>query len=148
MAVASEDAVIRVLRDAGAKFAFVFFVFGSRADPASDVAPDSDLDVVAFWGSRGALAEWDVHVPGGVDLVVLDGAPLWLTGRVAMHGRLPFDDDPPGPYRLAGGHAALLPRRAARSQAPAQGVARGDLARWMKSGSRASSTASWVTSPS
>lgn len=92
MAVASEDAVIRVLRDAGAKFALVF---GSRADPDSDVPPDSDLDVAAFWGSRDAPAKWDVDVPGGVDLVVLDGAPLWLTGRVAMHRRLLFDDDPP-----------------------------------------------------
>lgn len=30
-----------------------------------------------------------------VDLLVLDDAPLWLTGRVAQHGRLLFDDDPP-----------------------------------------------------
>ena len=30
-----------------------------------------------------------------VDLVVLDDAPLWLAGRIALHGRLLFDDAPP-----------------------------------------------------
>jgi len=29
-----------------------------------------------------------------VDLLVLDGAPLELAGRVATQGRLLFDDDP------------------------------------------------------
>jgi hypothetical protein len=35
-----------------------------------------------------------VAVPTGVDLVVLDSAPLYLTGRIALRGRLLFDDDP------------------------------------------------------
>jgi hypothetical protein len=35
-----------------------------------------------------------VDVPHGVDLVVLDTAPLWLSGRIAQEGRLLFDDDP------------------------------------------------------
>ena len=33
-------------------------------------------------------------MPPGVDLLVLDHAPLELAGRVAAHGRLLFDDDP------------------------------------------------------
>jgi predicted nucleotidyltransferase len=90
--VASEDAVIRVLRDAGAKFAFVF---GSRTDPAAEVPDESDLDVAAYWGTGDAPEKWEVDLPRGVDLAVLDRAPLWLAGRVAMRGRLLFDDDPP-----------------------------------------------------
>jgi hypothetical protein len=34
-----------------------------------------------------------------VDLLVLDAAPLELAGRVALHGRLLFDDDPPARVR-------------------------------------------------
>jgi hypothetical protein len=33
-------------------------------------------------------------VPGYVDLVVLNTAPLWLAGRVAQYGRLLFEGDP------------------------------------------------------
>jgi uncharacterized protein len=33
-------------------------------------------------------------MPPGVDLLVLDHAPLELAGRVAARGRLIFDDDP------------------------------------------------------
>lgn len=36
-----------------------------------------------------------MRVPAGVDLLVLDTAPLWLSGRVAQYGRPLFDDDPP-----------------------------------------------------
>ena len=38
-------------------------------------------------------------VPGGVDLVVLNDAPLELAGRIAMHGQVLFDDDPPARVR-------------------------------------------------
>jgi uncharacterized protein len=38
-------------------------------------------------------------VPDGVDLVVLDHALLWLAGRIALDGRLLFDDDPPARVR-------------------------------------------------
>ena len=34
-------------------------------------------------------------LPPDVDLLVLDGAPLELAGRVAVSGILLFDDDPP-----------------------------------------------------
>jgi len=86
---AAETATAAVLRAAGARFAFVH---GSRA--AGTARPDSDLDVAAWWGGSEP-APWDVAVPDGVDLLVLDGAPLELAGRVALHGRLLFDDDPP-----------------------------------------------------
>ncbi|MGH7911763.1 MAG: hypothetical protein ACREQM_01565 [Candidatus Dormibacteraceae bacterium] len=45
-------------------------------------------------GSAGAPEPWAVRLPKGADLVVLDTAPLWLGGRVVMHGRLLFEDDP------------------------------------------------------
>jgi uncharacterized protein len=35
-----------------------------------------------------------VGLPTGVDLVVLDTAPLWLAGRITQESRLLFDDDP------------------------------------------------------
>jgi predicted nucleotidyltransferase len=77
------------LRKAGACFAFVH---GSRAQGAA--RPRSDLDVAAWWGGD-APAAWEVVLPPEVDLLVLDGAPLELAGRVALRGRLLFDDDPP-----------------------------------------------------
>lgn len=83
------DEVVDALRASGARFAFVFGSASQGARP-----PGSDLDVAAWWG-QGAPAPWDVPVPGDVDLLVLDGAPLELAGRVALHGRLLFDDDPP-----------------------------------------------------
>jgi hypothetical protein len=84
-----EAAVVAALRGAGARFAFVH---GSRA--TGTARPDSDLDVAAWWGA-GAPSPWDVELPPHVDLVILDNAPLWLAGRIALHGRLLFDDDPP-----------------------------------------------------
>jgi len=36
-----------------------------------------------------------VPLPERVDLLVLDTAPLFLSGRVAQWGVLLFDDDPP-----------------------------------------------------
>lgn len=82
------DPVIAVLRDAGARFAFLF---GSRA--AGTERADSDTDVAAWWGTEPP-GSWQVAVPQGVDLLVLDTAPLELAGRVALHGVLLFDDDP------------------------------------------------------
>jgi len=93
---ALEQEATEALRRAGARFAFVH---GSRAGTAAPWAtpprPDSDLDVAAWWG-REAPAPWDVGGSGGhIDLLVLDNAPLELAGRVAVWGRLLFDDDPP-----------------------------------------------------
>lgn len=78
----------QILREAGARFAFVF---GSRA--RGNHRPDSDLDVAAFFGQTPPAA-FDILVPPGVDLLVLDTAPLELAGRVAMEGQLLFEDDP------------------------------------------------------
>lgn len=81
-----QDAVA-ALRLAGARFAFLH---GSRAVGAS--RPESDWDVAAWWEVDAPQA-FEVDVPSGVDLLVLNGAPLELAGRVAMHGRLLFEDD-------------------------------------------------------
>jgi predicted nucleotidyltransferase len=80
--------VTAVLRAAGARFAFVF---GSRA--RADARPDSDLDVAAYFGTDAPQA-FDVLLPPGVDLLILDRAPLEIAGRVAMEGVPLFDDDP------------------------------------------------------
>lgn len=86
--IATMDEVVVALRAAGAVFAFLH---GSRA--AGTHRPDSDTDVAAWWGT-GAPHSFEVDLPAGVDLLVLDGAPLELAGRVAVDGVLLFDDDP------------------------------------------------------
>lgn len=80
------EAVVAVLRRAGARFAFVF---GSRA--RGDFTTDSDVDVAAYFGVDAPQA-FEVLVPRGVDLLILDRAPLELAGRVAMEGLMLFDD--------------------------------------------------------
>ena len=85
---ALRDSVVAALREAGARFALIH---GSRA--RGDHRPDSDLDVAAYWGA-GAPASFEVLLPSGVDLLVLDTAPLELAGRVALEGVLLFDDAP------------------------------------------------------
>ncbi len=85
------DIVVEQLRSAGARFAYLH---GSRVTGTPGAS--SDVDVGAWFGSErvDALAVAS-RLPGRVDLLVLDGAPLELAGRVAMYGRLLFDDDPP-----------------------------------------------------
>lgn len=85
-----ETVVTASLRRAGAQFAFVH---GSRADDRRRRA-DADLDLGAWWADDPPMS-WEVDLPGYADLVVLNSAPLWLAGRIAQHGRLLFDDDPP-----------------------------------------------------
>ncbi len=92
-----ETAVATALRAAGARFAFVH---GSRA--AGTARPDSDLDVAAWWGADPP-DPWSVDLPPDVDLLILDTAPLELAGRVALHGRLLFEDDPPARVRWQSG---------------------------------------------
>lgn len=82
---------LAALRQAGARFAFLH---GSRARAGQGPGTGSDLDLAAWWGSS-APAPWEVTLPDGADLLVLDGAPLELAGRVALHGLLVMDDDPP-----------------------------------------------------
>lgn len=83
------DAVVDVLRAAGAVFAYLH---GSVA--AGSARPDSDVDVAAHFDGADPPS-WEVPVPAGADLLVLDRAPLELAGRVALHGQLLFEDDPP-----------------------------------------------------
>jgi predicted nucleotidyltransferase len=85
------------LRAAGAVFALVH---GSRARGTN--RQDSDLDVAAWWPTAGggrAPASFEVDLAPGVDLLVLNGAPLELAGRVSVEGVLLFDDDPPARVR-------------------------------------------------
>lgn len=86
--VADLETVASSLRDSGARFAYVH---GSRA--RGEARPGSDLDVAAWWPADPPAA-WEVALPGGVDLLVLNGAPFELAGRVAHGGRLLFDDEP------------------------------------------------------
>jgi len=79
---------VAVLRNAGARFAYLH---GSRV--SGRYGPDSDIDVAAYFGDRPPNA-FDILLPPGVDLLVLDHAPLELAGLVAARGRLLFDDDP------------------------------------------------------
>lgn len=78
---------IDVLRRAGARFAYLH---GSRV--AGAARADSDVDVAAWFGPP-VPQSYDVLLPPGVDLLVLDSAPLELAGRVAQHGQLLFSDD-------------------------------------------------------
>jgi len=76
------------LLSAGARFAYLH---GSQVSGTSTAR--SDVDVAAWFGRP--VDSWAVDLPGGVDLLVLDTAPLELAGRVALHGRLLLDADPP-----------------------------------------------------
>lgn len=84
---ALELQAIALLREAGAAFALVH---GSRA--AGTARPDSDLDVAAYWATDPP-ASFDVDLPDHVDLLVLNGAPLEIAGRIALDGQLLFEDD-------------------------------------------------------
>ena len=79
---------VAVLREAGARFAYLY---GSRA--RGQHRPDSDIDVAAYFGGEPPQV-FDILMPPGVDLLVLDRAALELAGRVAVEGRLLFEDDP------------------------------------------------------
>jgi hypothetical protein len=79
---------VAVLRGAGARFGLLH---GSRV--AGSARVDSDVDVAAWWPFDPPQA-FEVLLPPGVDLVVLNGAPLELAGRIALYGRVLFDDDP------------------------------------------------------
>jgi len=82
------DAAIATLTDSGALFGYLH---GSRATGTQRT--DSDLDVAAYFGADPPQA-YDVLLPTGVDLLVLDHAPLELAGRIAVAGKLLFERDP------------------------------------------------------
>lgn len=79
---------VTILRAAGASFAYLH---GSRV--AGGVLASSDVDIAAFFGADPPQ-KFDVLLPPTVDLLVLDHAPLELAGRVALRGRLLFEDHP------------------------------------------------------
>lgn len=79
---------VATLRSAGAAFAYLH---GSRARGTQ--RSGSDIDLAACFGP-GAPQSFEVLLPAGVDLVVLDHAPLELAGRIALEGVLLFEDDP------------------------------------------------------
>ena len=81
------EEAIRLLSEAGARFAYLH---GSRARGATQA--DSDIDVAAWFG-ESAPQSYEMLLPAGVDLLVLDRAPLELAGRVAQHGRLLLSHD-------------------------------------------------------
>ena len=88
------DRAVSTLRRAGAVFAFL------HGSPATGAAhPGTDVDVAGWFGSD--VDQWTVAaaLPDVVDLLVLDSAPLELAGRVAQHGRLLFEADPPARVR-------------------------------------------------
>lgn len=84
-----DNAVARavvLLRQRGALFAYLF---GSRA--VGEERAESDTDVAAFFGSPDAdPIALGRNLPPGVDLLILDSAPLELAGRVATKGVLLF----------------------------------------------------------
>ncbi len=86
-ATAQHDAVA-VLRQAGARFAYLH---GSRA--AGRQRAESDIDIAAYFGGPQPPNSFDILLPPGLDLLVLDNAPLELAGRVAAGGKLLFEDD-------------------------------------------------------
>lgn len=87
--------IVAILRAAGARFALVH---GSRAGGSPRSDSDSDVDVAAWWASDPPQS-FDILLPPAIDLVVLNTAPLELAGRIALDGRLLFDDDPPARVR-------------------------------------------------
>ncbi|MGH3237544.1 MAG: nucleotidyltransferase domain-containing protein, partial [Streptosporangiaceae bacterium] len=68
-AAATEEAVA-MLRKAGARFAYLF---GSRA--VGQHHAGSDIDIAAYFG-RNPPNSFEMLLPPGVDLLVLDDAPL------------------------------------------------------------------------
>ena len=80
--------IVARLREAGASFAYLF---GSQAEGRA--GPTSDIDVAAWFGRRAEPIAATHGLPDTVDLVVLDTAGLEIAGRVAMYGRLLFEDD-------------------------------------------------------
>jgi hypothetical protein len=78
---ARADRTARALRQAGASFALVF---GAQA--RGTARPDGDLDVAALRTGEPP-ATWEIDLPPGVDLVILNDAPLELAGPIALEGQ-------------------------------------------------------------
>ncbi len=81
------EAAVAMLRQAGARFGYLH---GSRA--SGQHRADSDIDIAAYFGGQPPNS-FDFLLPPGVDLLVLDRAPLELAGRIALGGKLLFEND-------------------------------------------------------
>jgi len=81
------EGTINALRAKGALFAYIF---GSVA--RGDHTATSDLDIAALFPEPAPQA-FEVTLPAGVDLLVLNSAPLEIKGRIALDGTLLFEDD-------------------------------------------------------
>jgi len=82
-----QDKAIAALRESGALFAYVFGSVARNEDTS-----ESDLDVAALF-PEPAPQRFDVVMPSGVDLLVLNSAPLEIKGKIALDGALLFEDD-------------------------------------------------------
>ena len=81
------DEVLTTLRAAGARFALLF---GSHA--RGEAHEGSDLDIAAYF-EEPEPASFEVLLPTGVDLVVLNGASLAIAGPVSFEGIPILRDD-------------------------------------------------------
>lgn len=81
------DQAVNTLRERGALFAFLH---GSQA--TGTATETSDTDIAAYF-PEPAPASFDIDLPSGVDLLILNGAPLELAGRIALDGHLILDED-------------------------------------------------------
>lgn len=79
---------VQSLRHSRATFAYLH---GSHATGTATAA--SDIDVAAYFAGT-VPQSFEVLLPVGVDLLVLNGAPLELAGPVAARGVVLFDTDP------------------------------------------------------
>lgn len=79
---------VDTLTASGALFGYLH---GSRA--TGKHRADSDIDIAAFFEEK-TTRSFDILLPPGVDLLVLNHAPLELAGRVAAAGKLLFEQDP------------------------------------------------------
>ena len=82
------DGVTAILRGRGALFAYAF---GSLAQ--SESQGRLGFEVAACFPAP-IPASFEVDLPTGVNLMVLNSAPLELAGRVALEGVLLFESDP------------------------------------------------------
>ena len=84
------DASLAILRGSGAQFAYLH---GSQAVGTTRPDSDTDIDIAAYF-AEPVPASFELDLPPEFDLLILNGAPLEIAGRIALDGRLLFDDNP------------------------------------------------------